>query len=89
MAEEIKDAILPVLIKIQEDAAAFRAEMRTQLAEIKADVNARFDAVDVQLRKQRRNIAGILVIGKSTAANFDERIAGLERRVTLLERHPS
>ena len=57
MADDIKNAILPVLVKIQEEAAAFRKEVRD-----------RFDGVDIRLekiedvsRRQRRDIAGILV----------------------------
>ena len=37
------------------------------------------------MRKQRRDVAGILVIGKSTAGTFAENLAALEKRVETLE----
>jgi hypothetical protein len=39
------------------------------------------------MRKQRRDIAGILVIGKSTAANFADQPSSLEKLVSALERN--
>ena len=89
MSEAPKDLILPILIKIQEDAAAFRAELRAQFEAMKADVNARFDAVDVQFRRQRFDSAGMLVMMRGTVGQFDERVAALENRVAVLERRPS
>ena len=88
MADASTDLILPVLIKIQEDAAALRTEMRAQFETMKSNFSARFDAVDVQLRKQRRDSAGMLVIMRGAAGQFDERFAALENRVAALERRP-
>ena len=75
------DMILPVLMKIQEDAAAFREEV---LARFDA-VSERFDKVDEKFRAQRRDIAGILVMMKGAAGVFDERITTMEQRVGALE----
>ena len=63
------DAILPVLVKIQEEAAAFRKEMRERL-----------DGIDDTLRKQRRDTAGTLVMMKGAVGIFEERVTALERR---------
>ena len=63
------DAILPVLVKIQEEAAAFRKEMRERL-----------DGIDDTLRKQRRDTAGMLVMMKGAVGIFEERVTALERR---------
>ena len=85
MSNAPSDLILPILMKIQEDAAALRAEMRMQFETMKANVNTRFDAVDIQFRKQRRDIAGMLVMMKGAAGVFDERITTMEQRVGALE----
>jgi hypothetical protein len=45
----------------------------------------RFDAPDDLMRKQRRDMAGILVISKSTAGNFAEQLTALEKRGSALE----
>ena len=77
MSEAPTDLILPILKKIQED-----------IATLQKSVDSRFDAVDVQLRKQRRDSAGMLVMMRGAAGQIDERVASLEQRVTVLERHP-
>ena len=74
MSNDPKDFVLPILKKIQEEAATSRAESRAQ-----------FDELKEQMRKQRRDIAGILVMMKGAAGVFDERITTMERRVDALE----
>lgn len=64
-----RDAVLLVLVKIQEEAAAFRKEVREQL-----------DGIDHILRKRHRDTAGMLVIMKSTVGIFEERVTALRRR---------
>ena len=88
MSDAIKDAILPVLIKIQEDAAAFRVESRERFDRIEARldrIETRLDRLEEVARKQRRDIAGILVMMKGAAGVFDERITTMEQRVDALE----
>lgn len=89
MSDEIRDANFPILMRIQEDAAAFRKEMRDRFDAVEARFEARFDGVDEKLRSQRRDLAGILVMMKSTAGAFDERVEALEQRVKVLERRHS
>ena len=85
MTEAPTDLILPILRKIQEDVASLHKEM----VSLQKSVDVRFDAVDVQLRKQRRDSAGMLVIMRGAAGQFDERFVALENRVAALERRPS
>lgn len=81
MAETINDAVLPILVKIQEEAAAFRNEVRDRFD----GVDSRLDRIEDVARKQRRDIAGILVMMKGAAGVFDERVTSLELRVDVLE----
>ena len=83
MVDDINDAVLPILVKIQEEAAAFRKEVRDRFDA----VDKRFDGVDEKLRSQRRDIAGMLVMMKGAAGVFDERVTSLEHRMELLEQH--
>lgn len=74
MSSDLKDFVLPIQKKIQEEASTSRAESRAQ-----------FDELKEQMRKQRRDIAGILVMMKEAAGIFDERMTTIEQRVGALE----
>jgi hypothetical protein len=74
MSDNSKDAKLQVLIKIQEDLAAFRRS-----------VEERLDRVEEINRKQRRDSAGMLVMMRATAGDFDERVSEVAERITALE----
>jgi uncharacterized small protein (DUF1192 family) len=50
-----------------------------------ADLNRRFDRLEASLRKDRRNSAGMLVMMRATAGDFDERVTEIEERVAALE----
>lgn len=82
MGEAPTDFILPVLVKIQEDAAAFRNEMLA----FRKEVLTRFDKVDETTRAQRRDTAGMLVMMKGASGIFEERITKLEGRMDNVER---
>ena len=85
MSDAPIDMILPVLKKIQQDIATMQLNITT----LQKSVDDRFDSVDAQFRKQRRDMAGMLVMMKSTAGHFDERVTSLESRVSALERRPA
>jgi hypothetical protein len=38
----------------------------------------RFDQIEAALRKDRRNVAGMLVMMRATAGDFDERVTEIE-----------
>jgi hypothetical protein len=77
MTENVETAIFEILKSIQ-----------TKLAEHDRrfdQLERRFDTADDLMRKQRRDMAGILVIGNSTAGNFAEQQTALEKWVPALE----
>jgi polyhydroxyalkanoate synthesis regulator phasin len=51
-------------------------------------LNERFDHLEAAMRKDRRNVTGMLVMMRATAADFDERVSELEERVAALEATP-
>ena len=74
MAEQPTNITTDILIAIREDIASFRAA-----------VEQRFNRLKVDNRKQRRNSAGMLVMMRATAGDFDERVSAVEERVAVLE----
>jgi hypothetical protein len=50
-----------------------------------AKLNERFEHLEASLRKDRRNLAGMLVMMRATAGDFDERVNEVEERVAKLE----
>ncbi|MGL4973885.1 MAG: hypothetical protein ACRC56_01215 [Bosea sp. (in: a-proteobacteria)] len=75
MGEKVKDAVPEILMKIQAEISAFRGS-----------VEARLDTIEAISRKQRRDSAGMLVMMRATAGNFEERIADVEERMAVLEK---
>ena len=74
MADEAKDALPQILMGIQKSIAEFRASVETRL-----------DRLEAVSRKQRRDSAGMLVMMRATAGDFEERVSEVERRVEALE----
>jgi hypothetical protein len=74
MSGSVKDATLQILTKIQDDVAAFRRSVEERLDRVE-DIN----------RKQRRNSAGMLVMMRATAGDFDERVSEVEERLAVLD----
>jgi hypothetical protein len=81
MSENVKEAILPILVRMQEELAALRREQ----AEFRAENATRFQRLEELGHRQRRDMAGVLVMMKSTVGDFDERVSQLEARVAKLE----
>lgn len=63
-------------------------KIQRDIASLQKSADDRFDSVDAQFRKQRREMAGMLVMIKSTAGHFGDRVTSLEGRVSALERRP-
>ncbi|MCX7327986.1 MAG: hypothetical protein NTW00_07655 [Hyphomicrobiales bacterium] len=74
MTGNVKDATLQILTKIEDDVAAFRRSVEERLDRVE-DIN----------RKQRRDSAGMLVMMRASAGDFDERVYELEERLAVLE----
>ena len=71
MPDKVENATLEILKNIQASIAQFRAE-----------TTARLDRIEAGMRKDRRNVAGMLVLMRATAGDFDERVTEVEARET-------
>jgi hypothetical protein len=81
MADDPTDAMPQILIKIQHGISSLRSE----LGQFRLSTEARFERVEGLIRKQRRDAAGMLVMMRATASDFDERVSEVEERVAALE----
>ncbi|HEV2604302.1 MAG TPA: hypothetical protein VGU24_11635 [Microvirga sp.] len=74
VTDNVENMTLEILKAIQSDLASFRAES-----------TGRFEKIEKILRDQRRSSAGMLVMMRATAGDFDERVREIEERVAALE----
>ena len=70
MSDNVQSAMLDILKRIQ----AEQSDQRTRL-----------ERIEELARKQRRDSAGMLVMMRATAGDFDERVSEVEERVAALE----
>ncbi|WP_316225844.1 hypothetical protein [Bradyrhizobium sp. SZCCHNS3052] len=89
MADTPIDAVHSILIKIQESIVALRAEFRSELGSFRQSTETRFDSLETLIRKQRRDSAGMLVMMRAAASDFDERVSAVEERIAALEARKS
>lgn len=75
MADNVQTAMFDILKKLQAEMSLFRAE-----------TNERLGRIEALAQKDHTNSAGMLVMMRSTAGGFDQRIAEVERRMDSLER---
>jgi hypothetical protein len=88
MSDNVENAVFDILKKIQGDLSAIRAD----LVEFRRDNSAEHERMDAHIggvetivRKQQRDGAGMLVMTRAVAGDFEERVTDLEQRVTKLE----
>ena len=81
MTDNPTDAVPQILIKIQDGISSLRSE----LGQFRLSTEARFERMEGLIRKQRRDAAGMLVMMRATASDFDERVNEVEERVAALE----
>ena len=60
-------------------------DLRAEVVELRRTQNRRMEAMELVMRNQRRDMAGMLVVMKAAAGVFEERVSNLETRVTVLE----
>ena len=80
MSVNVETALFEILKAVQESIAGLdhrMAGLERGQAELKE-----------MARKQRRDLAGLLVMMKSVSGDFDERVSDLERRMTAVESRP-
>jgi len=85
MADTSTDAVPQILMKIQESISVLRSEV----AQFRQLTGTRFERIESLIRKQRRDSAGMLVMLRAAASDFDERVSEVEERVAALEASPS
>lgn len=82
MGENVDDAVPRILMKIQDDIAAFRRDVQGQFDR----VTDRLDRIETVQKQERRNSAAMLVIMRGTAAVYEERLTQIEiDRIIKLE----
>jgi hypothetical protein len=81
MSDNVENATIEILKGIQ----ASLVQLRSDTTAFRAETSARFDSLEAGMRKDRRNAAGMLVMMRSTAGDFDARVSEVEERVAALE----
>lgn len=81
MGDDVENATFEILKGIRASIADLRAETVTRFDKLET----RMDRLDLGLRKDRRNAAGMLVMMRATAGDFDARVSEVEERVAALE----
>jgi hypothetical protein len=81
MADTPTDAVPQILVKIQDSISTLRSELGT----LRSDLTPRLERIENIVRKQRRDAAGLLVLMRAAASDFDERISDLGKRLSALE----
>jgi uncharacterized protein YukE len=77
MTDNVQDAMLEILKRIQADVGDVKSRVgrvETEIAEVQST-----------LRKMRRDQAGMLVMMRATAGDFDERVRELEERMDAFD----
>ena len=81
MTDNPTDAVPQILIKIHEGISSLRSEV----GQFKLENQVQHERMEGLIRKQRRDAAGMLVMMRATASDFDERVNEVEERVAALE----
>ncbi|MTW16301.1 hypothetical protein GJ689_08765 [Rhodoplanes serenus] len=89
---EPTDMIVPLLREMRDETRRSFADLRADLDRRFEGVDSRFDAVDARLRAiekivkaQREAFEGESILGRYAAKEVEERLAPLERKVEALE----
>ncbi|WP_371424315.1 hypothetical protein [Tardiphaga sp.] len=81
MSEDVPTAMFEILKKIQGDIAAVRADV----GDFKRENRVEHERMETLIRKQRRDGAAVLVLMRSAAGDFEERLAAVEQQIALLD----
>ena len=85
MADTIQDATHEILKIIQASIAELGDRNDANIADLRREMNARFDAFTAESRRDRRNINGLMTLLQAASGDFDERIRDMDDRVSILE----
>ncbi|MBE7203447.1 MAG: hypothetical protein INR70_37400 [Parafilimonas terrae] len=81
MGDNVENATIEILKGIQASLALLRSDTTA----FRVETVTRFDSLKAGLRTDRRNAAGMLVMMRATAGDFDARMSEVEERVAALE----
>jgi hypothetical protein len=81
MSDNVENAVLEILKKIQGDIALGRSEVK----QFKQETETRFERLETIVRKQRRDGAAMLVMMRAAAGDFEERVTAAEQQIAALE----
>jgi chromosome segregation ATPase len=88
MTDAPTDAVPQILIGIQDSISTLRSELgtvRSEVGTLRSDLTPRLDRIENIVRKQRHDAAGMLVLMRAAASDFDERISDINEHVSALE----
>ncbi|MET0907318.1 MAG: hypothetical protein ABWY10_14660 [Tardiphaga sp.] len=85
MSDNVENAVFDILKKIQGDLSLVRSDV----GQFKRESETRFERLETILLKHRRDSAGMLVMMRSVASDFDERVTEVERKIQAMEARDS
>ncbi|MCJ2060738.1 hypothetical protein MKL09_29985 [Methylobacterium sp. J-048] len=88
----MENATIEILKGIQGSIAQLRSETLARFDKLETRMDrfeAQIERLDTSMRKDRRNAAGMLVMMRATAGDFDARVSEVEERVAVLENRAS
>lgn len=59
--------------------------IQASIADLAEQTARRFDRLEANMRKDHRNVAGMLVMMRATAGDFDQRVSEIVERLAALE----
>ena len=88
MSDNVENAIFEILKSIQASVARLEArveKLENRVDELDQRLSSKIDAIAAKVTKFQRDLAGTLVMMRTTVGDFDQRMTQLEGRVTALE----
>jgi hypothetical protein len=86
MVDEPINITTDILIAIREDISSFRSSVEQRLDRLEEiNLKQRLDRLEEINLKQRRDSAGMLVMMRATAGDFDKRVSEIEEQIIALE----
>lgn len=88
MRDNVENATFEILTGVQASLAQVLVRF-DKLETRMGNFETRLEGLDTGMRRDRRNAAGMLVMMRATAGNFDARVSEVEECVAALENHAS
>jgi uncharacterized coiled-coil protein SlyX len=91
VSDNVENVTLEILKGLQASVAALTKQVARlePLPQLVRELTERFDRLEASTRKDRRDMAGMLVMMRAVAGDFDQRVREVEERLTALEGHAS